>query len=89
MINSRINKFIKERPRLLVCQISIEKLEHSFLKHDSFIDCREICPLSNDDLIRHVGELSPQTIQNTIKAVRECSVLERRYKNYILSQLDS
>lgn len=84
MINSCINKYIKERPKLLVCEVLIKKLEHPFLNHDSFIDCREVCPLSENELNDYVGNLDSQTIQHTMESVRNCPVLPRKYKNYIL-----
>ena len=87
MINSRINPFITEHPKLLVCEVPIKKLEHSFLKQDSFIDCREICPLTLEELNQPVGELNIQVIQQIIKAVPNCPTLSQRYKKLIIYSL--
>jgi hypothetical protein len=84
LINSRINKFIAERPKLLACEVPLTTHQHPFLSHDSFIDCREICPLPKEQLIQFVGNLSTQSVLNLTQAVSDCPVLAKRYKKLIL-----
>ena len=50
LINTKIHRFIQDRPDLLVCQALIDVSSHSFLKHDSYADCRELCEFERHEL---------------------------------------
>jgi hypothetical protein len=49
-INSKINSYIANRYYLLPCEAIILSDQHSFLVHDSYVDCREIFPFGNGEL---------------------------------------
>jgi hypothetical protein len=60
LINSKINDYII-RQNLQVCEALIKKNQHPFkkpLKRDSYVDCREICPVSETELVDLQGVLS-------------------------------
>lgn len=89
LINSEINDYII-RQNLQVCEALIKRDQHAFkkpLKKDSYVDCREICPVSESELFNLQGVLSIEVKQAVIKAVNDCRVLQRRHKKMILSQL--
>ena len=90
VINSEINDYII-RQNLQVCEVLIKRDQHTFkkpLKKDSYVDCREICPVSENELFNLQGVLSDEAKQAVIKAVNDCRVLQRRYKKMILNQLN-
>lgn len=39
VINSQINLFIQNRPKLLACQFEIKSENYEFLKHNSYVNC--------------------------------------------------
>ena len=41
MINSEINPYIKCRPRMLSCQVSLKACDYKFLSHDSYANCAQ------------------------------------------------
>ncbi len=85
-INSRINQFIKDNPRLLPCEVPILATDYSFLTHDSFIDCREVSVFLLKDLNDGRGLLNQQSISEVIQAVTVCPALKQIHKKYILGQ---
>ncbi len=86
LINSTINRFIRQRPYLLPCEAEIQATQHtSFLPHDSYIDCREAFPFDLAELTQSRGKLSTDAQKAVLKAVRHCPVLERIHKQRILS----
>lgn len=85
-INSRINRFIEDRPHLLPCEASITAAEHSFLKYDSFVDCRDAFSFSAPDFTDLKGVVSIRARQEIIESVRVCPVLRNRYKRLILEE---
>ncbi|CAD5949645.1 hypothetical protein [Planktothrix agardhii] len=84
LINSKINKYLKNRPYLLCCEAEIIAIEHDFLDYNSYVDCREAFPFKADELIISKGFLSAAGQAEVIKAVGLCPVLEPEHKNIIL-----
>ncbi|HAG84685.1 MAG TPA: hypothetical protein DCL61_26925 [Cyanobacteria bacterium UBA12227] len=82
-INSRINKFISNRPYLLACEAQILANQHPFLKYDSYIDCREIFSFLESELTDTRGIMSSDAQAAVIEAVNSCRVLERIHKTRI------
>jgi len=85
LINSHINDFILNRPHLSVCQAAIDAKDHTCLNHNSYIDCRDIFPFAEDELNDPKSIISPVAKRRIIQAVYLCTVLEKKYKNIILS----
>lgn len=92
VINSRINQFIQEQQHLLRCQVQLDMANHTFLKHDSYIDCTTAYSISRDDvedqlsedMSRVKGKITGTVKDNLIVAVQGCIVLPKREKRWIL-----
>jgi hypothetical protein len=85
-INSRINRFISDNPKLLPCEVLIAATQYTFLTHDSFIDCRDVYTFPLKDMNNNREMLNEQTIENVLKAVSVCPVLKPVHKKVILGQ---
>lgn len=72
VINTGINGFVKSHKCLLDSQVSIDQASHSFLDHDSFIDCTAAEYIATAELIEEITS-SMDTIRgkitNKLKAV--------------------
>ena len=56
-MNSRINGFIKSKPELERCQITLQKSRYKFLDNDSYLDCSEVeDDIEIDDVLNHLLE---------------------------------
>lgn len=84
LINSRINLYVQNRPNLLVCQALISRSRHSFLHHDSYIDCRDIFDFPNSWLDNYMGSIDKLERERVLESVRLCKVLPAYYKKLIL-----
>src|SRR5689334_11476007 len=86
-INSRLTQWIKDRPRLLVCNspIFLKENEH-VVDYDSFIDCQKIYEFGEHDIEKKLDKISDRAKSDMLKAIDDCPVLERRYKKLILSK---
>ncbi len=54
VINSTINRFTQSHKYLLDSQVSVDQTSHTFLDHDSFINCSEAEYLDTTDLIEEI-----------------------------------
>lgn len=84
-INSRITNWIQNRQNLLICVPSIPAADHSFLKHDSYVDCQSIYEFLPQDVDHNIGVVSEKTKSDLLDAIHACPKLERKYKKLILS----
>lgn len=95
LINTEIHSYIKKRPDLLQCQISISQAAHSFLDYDSFIDCKDVIELSLDDvkmqILSDIGrikkEISAEVKSTIIRTISVSSTITPRLKKWILDSL--
>lgn len=96
VINSKISDFIQERSDLLRCQAKLDSANHGFLDHDSFVDCREaISVFSIDDIIEQLlndmnrikGMISDDARDDVLSAVKMCTVLPKREKDWLIKGL--
>jgi hypothetical protein len=85
-INSIISNFVQNRPLMLSCQAIIDKENHKYLKHDSYVDCTELIPFHDIELIDERSPIKKETKANIIKAVAQSTLLENRYKKMICSE---
>ena len=51
IINSTVSTFLRQRPDMLRCQVAIDQTTHSFMDHDSHIDCSRVRTYSTADVI--------------------------------------
>lgn len=75
---------MRKREYLLSCEALIQASQHSFLTHDSFIDCRDAFPFDLQELTNGRGSLSADAKQSVLKAVAACPVLQKKHKQLIL-----
>lgn len=96
VINSNINKFIRERKYLLDCQITVEPKHLDFLDHDSYLDCgqpivsfsiREIKTQLMDDITRLKGKLPDSKLIEIKKVVEKARTITPIQKRAILNSL--
>ncbi len=91
IINSKINRFIKEREHLLNCQVGIGERDYDYLKQNSFINCTEIKIITFDEIYKQIkdssnigyrlkGVLKKNDIAKICKAVKESSTLSDEIK---------
>ena len=83
-INSRINTFVQQNPRLLPCMVVIPARSHAFLQYDSWLDCRELLSFQDSELTDRRGIVAPETLPSIHTAVSACPVLRPRFKRLIL-----
>jgi hypothetical protein len=83
-INSVINPFIANNPKLMPCEVALAASSHTFLQHDSFIDCRDVYTFPLTNMTDFRGQLDVSIIPNVLTAVSACPVLKRGQKKVIL-----
>ncbi len=94
-INSEINAFKMARPHLKQCQVTIDKNNHDFLHHNSFVDCTQLNEIRFDDIKDQVVEdvnrvkkmVDTKIIKEVIKAVNNSKTLVRREREWVLDCL--
>jgi hypothetical protein len=87
LINSQLPRWLQKKPYLLPCEASIIATEHpSFLKYDSYVDCSRLFPFNGWDFKCDKGNVSLQAKADILEAVRNCRVLEQKYKQAILER---
>ena len=52
VINSAISVFVQTRPALLRCQVAMPAAAHSFMEHDSHVDCSRTHAYATNDVVR-------------------------------------
>lgn len=86
-INSRINDWVKDHPKLLPCHAPILLQENeSIVDYDSFVDCEDVYKFTGKDIDHYMGKISTRAKSDVLRAVDLCPKLERRYKKLILSK---
>lgn len=50
IVNSETNDFIRQRPELNACQVTLDQKNHTFLEYDSKIACHEVHRLKRTDI---------------------------------------
>jgi len=84
VINSAINNFILHNNHLLECQVLIDKRNHPFLDHDSYLDCSKIYQIAIDSVKDQlVADSNP--IKMSIRADIKRSILDAVRKSKTLT----
>ena len=84
LINTRIHPYILKRSDLLACQAVIEASSHRCLQHDSYVDCIDLYPFDDAELLDARESISEQAKAEIKKAVSNSKTIEKRYRNLIL-----
>lgn len=91
VINSKINQFISNRPKLKERQIPILEKDYPFLDHDSFINCAQ--PLStcsellHEDLYEFKDVLKSDDLSLVVKHIKESGALSEEEIDLFFTKL--
>ena len=85
-INTEINQFKQNQPELLACQVPIKAANHKCLDHDSYVDCTDLLPFEDTELIDIKDKVDQQTQSEIKKAVAKSKTLVVRHRKIILGQ---
>lgn len=91
VINSGINNFISSKDHLKECQVMIDKKNHPFLVHDSYVDCSKTYPIGIDSVKDQIvtdsdpikASISADVKGSILEAVRRSKTLTRNEKEDI------
>ena len=99
VINSRINKFIRNQPKLLKCQVKIHVADYPFLRHDSVINCAELRTESNIGDLRDkmtgnitsafLGKIKRGTVDEVIAATKFSPRIGKESKDLVIFSLEA
>lgn len=84
-INTEINQFILKRPELLACQVHIKVASYKFLDYDSYVDCTDLLPFEDTELIDIKDQVDQETKVEIKKAVAISKTLIPRHQKIILA----
>jgi len=96
IINTSIHEYISSRDYLLVAQVEIDRDNHGFLDHNSYIDCTttirrfnydELESILISDMSRLKGSVSADVRTQVLAATKASSTLPGREQDWILSSL--
>lgn len=96
LINSKVSTFIHNRPDMVKCQVELARADHTFLSHDSFLDCAQefvfpsvdILDILHRDSRCYRGALSDDARQQALAAVKHARTIRRDYQGIIISFLE-
>jgi hypothetical protein len=74
IINTAINPFLKARPALLKCQVNMPVADHSFMSHDSSVDCSRTRSYATNEVIQDLVE-QPDWILGSISTELRASIV--------------
>ena len=86
LINSTINLNVHSTPELHSLQYEIKKEHHSFLIHDSFVDCSDIKEIPFDEIEEKIiqspaiikGKINEQDLNQCLSLLKTSPKLTRR-----------
>lgn len=97
IINSEIHPYILNNPNLLADQIDIPQADHSFLSHDSILNCVQAHQSFDISHLRqelmanfsqiYKGKLQPYVLRNVIDVVDKSTNLSRITKTQIITAI--
>ena len=96
-INSLVNSFIQKKPALVAQQVLLRRETHSFLAHDSWLDCSDLCSVPSppphnqleQDPSRFMGRIAPEMISTVIDVVSASTTIPQLKKTSITAALES
>lgn len=74
IINTAISHFLKARPTLLKCQVDMPVADHSFMSHDSSVDCSRIRSYATNEVIQDLTE-QPDWVLGSISTELRASIV--------------
>jgi len=99
LVNSNIPNFIKQRPDLYCCQLTLTKKDYPFFTNeDSYLNCAELFDkLTVDQVIDHlshvpndfIGNLNDTEIKSIIEIVHKARTISSDDRELIIASLDN
>lgn len=97
IINSSVSTFLKNRPDMLRCQVSISANSHAFMDHDSHVDCSRMRRYSTADVINELlqkpkwvlGSITTSLRDEMIAAIKFAPTLSAKEVSAICLSLES
>jgi hypothetical protein len=74
IINTAISTFLKARPALLKCQVHMPVADHSFMSHDSYIDCSRTRNYATNEVVHDLAE-QPDWVLGSISTELQASIV--------------
>jgi hypothetical protein len=65
VINTAISAFLRARPALLKCQVTMPVADHAFMSHDSHVDCSRTRTYATNEVVRDLAT-QPDWVLGTI-----------------------
>jgi len=95
MINSRVHRYVAERPELARCQVTIDQASHTFLTYDSIVACHEVQTMSLQDIYEQIQadpsriktEISDDVRGEILAAVKHARTIPRQHQDQMLTAL--
>jgi hypothetical protein len=85
LINSSIRPWVQREAYRLAAQAQILAAEHSCLKYDSYVDCLDLYPFEEIELVNRRDIVSPAAQASIKAAVKASKTIAVQYKALILS----
>lgn len=97
VINSQIGPFLQARPALLQCQVAMPVADHSFMTHDSHVDCSRTRQFATVHVVRELmrqidwilGTITPDLRDSIVAALKFAPTLSVKEVADICAALDS
>ncbi len=97
IVNSKISAFLRARPVLLRCQVSMPAAAHPFMSHDSHVDCSRTRVYATDDVVRELqsepgwvlGAITSGLRDEMVAALKFSPVLSAHEVNSLCASLGS
>ena len=98
VVNSSVNQYIKARPHLEVCQVTLANADYAFLSQDSFLNCSQVIDsLRVEDAMNQLmadtsripGALDLATVQKVASVVCATGLISTRHRYAIEDALGS
>ncbi len=87
LINSTIHPWVSVyHPELMVCEADFPGLQHRGIKYDSYVDCKDIFPFFDTELVSDRGEISADVKAAILNAILQCPMIPGKYKTAILTR---
>lgn len=85
LINSEISQFVLNKPYMLACQITLTKAEYNFLFHESFLDCAQLFPFRDSELVIGLEMISDKTKAEIKEVVSKAKTITKYQRELILN----
>lgn len=85
LINSDISQFILNKPNMLACQIKLTETEYHFLFQESYLDCAQLYPFKNSELIIGLEIINDKTKNEIRKVISKAKTITKHQRDLILN----